>query len=129
MLKINLSRKHCQMVETLTRWIKENKHYLKTFVLKCTSKMHTEKLKIQEEIIKTDSVCMRENYFYVDTVHQFCDRHYEYEVLTRQRDKRVREAKDTVTRKDTEDRALVYDSLQIAHKFILNSFYSYFMRK
>ena len=91
--------------------------------------MHTEKLKIQEEIIKTDSVCMRENYFYVDTVHQFRDRHYEYEGLTKQREKWVREAKDTVTRKDTEDRALVYDSLQIAHKFVLNSFYSYVMRK
>ena len=33
-------------------------------------------------------------------------------------------AKDAVTKKDTEARALIYDSLQVAHKCILNSFMS-----
>ena len=37
--------------------------------------------------------------------------------------------KDAVIKKDTEVRALIYDSLQVAHKCILNSFYGYVMRK
>ena len=40
----------------------------------------------------------------------------------------MREAKDTMTKKNAEARALVYDSLQISHKIILNSVYGYVMR-
>ena len=97
--------------------------------LKIYSKNAYRKTKIQEEIVKTDTVCMRENDFYVDTVRQFRDRRYEYKGLTKKWGKRVREAKDAVTKKDAEARALVYDSLQVAHKCILNSFYGYVMRK
>ncbi|EFJ15355.1 hypothetical protein SELMODRAFT_445541 [Selaginella moellendorffii] len=55
-------------------------------------------------------VCMRENSFYVDTVRSFRDRRYEYKTLNK-------------------DMVVLYDSLQLAHKCILNSFYGYVMRK
>lgn len=78
-------------------------------------------------------VCQRENPFYVDTVRRFRDRRYEYKGLLKTWKKNL----DTFT---SEDRSLaeideakklivVYDSLQLAHKCILNSFYGYVMRK
>lgn len=38
-------------------------------------------------------------------------------------------AKDAATKKLCQDRVMVHDSLQVAHKCILNSFYGYVMRK
>ncbi|KAJ6626952.1 hypothetical protein B0H10DRAFT_1997385 [Mycena sp. CBHHK59/15] len=78
-------------------------------------------------------VCQRENPFYVDTVRTFRDRRYEYKGLHKTWKKNL----DTVV---TEGRSLgevdeakkmivLYDSLQLAHKCILNSFYGYVMRK
>ena len=81
---------------------------------------------------KTASVCMRENPFYVDTVRLFRDRRYEYKAKNKEwkgklsaaqragNPLKVQEARDMVT---------LYDSLQLAHKCILNSFYGYVMRK
>ncbi|KAF9594988.1 hypothetical protein IFM89_035761 [Coptis chinensis] len=53
--------------------------------------------------LREAGICMRENPFYVDTVRR-CSQ-------------------------VTEDMVVVYDSLQLAHKCILNSFYGYVMRK
>ena len=72
---------------------------------------------------------MRENDFYVDTVRQFRDKRYELKKLTKKWGQKVKSSKDAALRKEAADRALVYDSLQVAHKCILNSFYGYVMRK
>jgi DNA polymerase epsilon subunit 1 len=87
------------------------------------------KTKITEEKLREDVVCMRENDFYVDTVRQFRDRRYEYKALKKTWSKKSENATDPATKKECEDRLLVYDSLQVAHKCILNSFYGYVMRK
>lgn len=97
--------------------------------LKIYSKKVYNKTKITGEVVKEDIVCMRENDFYVDTVRQFRDRRYEYKKLNKTWKKRSAEAPNAVAKKEADDRVLVYDSLQIAHKCILNSFYGYVMRK
>jgi DNA polymerase epsilon subunit 1 len=85
--------------------------------------------KVTEEITKENIVCMRENDFYVDTVRRFRDRRYDYKKMTNTWKKKIGAAKDAASKKEAEDKALVYDSLQVAHKCILNSFYGYVMRK
>ncbi|KAL7468775.1 hypothetical protein ACHAXS_009012 [Conticribra weissflogii] len=97
--------------------------------LKLYSKNAYKKTKVTEEVTRTDTVCMRENDFYVDTVRQFRDRRYEYKKLTKIWGKKIGKAKTPQEKKEAEDSALVYDSLQVAHKCILNSFYGYVMRK
>ncbi|RLN54924.1 hypothetical protein BBJ29_009366 [Phytophthora kernoviae] len=90
------------------------------------------KTKITEEQKRSATVCMRENPFYVNTVRAFRDRRYEYKGLTKVWKKRVSqaaEAKDLLAKIDAQNKCLVYDSLQLAHKCILNSFYGYVMRK
>ena len=39
--------------------------------------------KLTEEVARTDTVCMRENPFYVNTVRNFRDRRYDYKRLTK----------------------------------------------
>eukprot|EP00536_Pseudo-nitzschia_multiseries_P014500 jgi/Psemu1/298741/fgenesh1_pm.714_\ len=85
--------------------------------------------KITEEVTRKDIVCMRENDFYVETVRRFRDRRYDYKKMTKTWKKRIGTATDSVSKKEAEDKTLVYDSLQVAHKCILNSFYGYVMRK
>ena len=88
------------------------------------------KVTVQEE--REDTVCMRENPFYVNTVRAFRDRRYEYKVLTKKwkgAKLKAEEAGDALSRKSAEDKEIVFDSLQLAHKCILNSFYGYVMRK
>ncbi len=85
--------------------------------------------KVTQEVTKTDTICMRENDFYVNTVRDFRDKRYVLKKLTKTWGKKVKEAADAETKKRAEDKALVYDSLQVAHKCILNSFYGYVMRK
>jgi DNA polymerase epsilon subunit 1 len=91
--------------------------------LKSYSRMAYKKTKITEEVTRKDVVCMRENDFYVDTVRRFRDRRYELKKLTKTWKNRIGGAADAASRKEAEDRTLVYDSLQVAHKCILNSFY------
>ncbi|KAH8109429.1 DUF1744-domain-containing protein [Phellopilus nigrolimitatus] len=78
-------------------------------------------------------ICQRENPFYVDTVRRFRDRRYEYKGLHKTWKKKldgVLEASGAVTEVDEAKKMIViYDSLQLAHKCILNSFYGYVMRK
>ncbi len=76
-----------------------------------------------------DTVCMRENAFYVNTVRAFRDRRYEYKLATKHYKKESGCATDTGERKSALDKAALYDSLSTAHKCILNSFYGYVMRK
>jgi DNA polymerase epsilon subunit 1 len=97
--------------------------------LKLYSKNAYKKTKVTEEVTRTDTVCMRENDFYVDTVRQFRDRRYEYKKLTKVWGSKIGKATTPQQKKEAEDTALVYDSLQVAHKCILNSFYGYVMRK
>lgn len=97
--------------------------------LKLYSKNAYKKTKVTEEVTRTDTVCMRENDFYVDTVRQFRDRRYEYKKLTKVWGKKIGQANTPQQKKEAEDTTLVYDSLQVAHKCILNSFYGYVMRK
>ena len=117
------------------------------------------KTKITQEETRTDTVCMRENPFYVETVRNFRDRRYDYKLLTKDwkaKKKAAEKVNDKAAMKTADDMSLVYDSLQVsrvessrveprattkltlfislgimqvAHKCILNSFYGYVMRK
>ncbi|CAL1710904.1 unnamed protein product [Somion occarium] len=78
-------------------------------------------------------ICQRENPFYIDTVRRFRDRRYEYKGLHKTWKKNldtVLEEGRTIAEVDEAKKMIVlYDSLQLAHKCILNSFYGYVMRK
>ncbi|KAG9430527.1 DNA polymerase epsilon catalytic subunit A [Apis mellifera carnica] len=90
------------------------------------------KVKITNMEEKTQTVCQKENSFYVDTVRAFRDRRYEYKALTKiaKQEVAVALAKgDAADIKSAKNREVLYDSLQLAHKCILNSFYGYVMRK
>ena len=81
---------------------------------------------------RVDTICMRENPFYVDTVRAFRDRRYDYKLLTKEWKKKkvnFEKANDFDEMRKAGDREVLYDSLQLAHKCILNSFYGYVMRK
>ena len=88
--------------------------------LKDYSRNVYKKTKVTEEIMREDVVCMREDDFYVGTVRQFRDRRYEYKSANKAWKKKVAAAQDAATKKFCEDKVLVYDSLQVAHKCILN---------
>ncbi|KAF9011073.1 hypothetical protein BDQ17DRAFT_1345420 [Cyathus striatus] len=78
-------------------------------------------------------VCQRENPFYVDTVRRFRDRRYEYKGLhktwKKNLDNVIAEGKSIAEVDEAKKMIVLYDSLQLAHKCILNSFYGYVMRK
>ncbi|KAI5118298.1 hypothetical protein M0805_003817 [Coniferiporia weirii] len=78
-------------------------------------------------------ICQRENPFYVDTVRRFRDRRYEYKGLHKTWKKKLDSILGTggsIAEVDEAKKMIViYDSLQLAHKCILNSFYGYVMRK
>ena len=82
--------------------------------------------------LRTAYICQRENSFYIDTVKSFRDRRYEYKGLTKQWNGKLRDAEkanDPGAVKDAKNFVVLYDSLQLAHKCILNSFYGYVMRR
>ncbi|KAJ8521909.1 hypothetical protein ONZ45_g1426 [Pleurotus djamor] len=78
-------------------------------------------------------VCQRENPFYIDTVRRFRDRRYEYKGLhktwKKNLDQTISEGKSAAEVEEAKKMIVLYDSLQLAHKCILNSFYGYVMRK
>ena len=84
-------------------------------------------------VTKTAIICQRENSFYIDTVRAFRDRRYEYKGLHKTWKKNLDTAVDEGGAVSVTDEAkkmiVLYDSLQLAHKCILNSFYGYVMRK
>jgi len=77
-------------------------------------------------------ICQRENGFYVDTVMNFRDRRYEYKGLNKKWKGKLGDAKkggNPIEVQQAKDMVTLYDSLQLAHKCILNSFYGYVMRR
>eukprot|EP00798_Chlamydomonas_sp_ICE-L_P017971 gene17971-24376_t len=77
-------------------------------------------------------ICQRENSFYVDTVRAFRDRRYEYKGAKKMWTGKLEAAKadnDPIRMAAAADMCVLYESLQLAHKCILNSFYGYVMRK
>lgn len=84
-------------------------------------------------VTKTAIICQRENSFYIDTVRAFRDRRYEYKGLHKTWKKNLDKAFENGGALQEVDEAkkmiVLYDSLQLAHKCILNSFYGYVMRK
>ncbi|KAF9181365.1 DNA polymerase epsilon catalytic subunit [Haplosporangium sp. Z 11] len=90
-------------------------------------KTHETKVMEREAI-----VCQRENSFYVDTVKAFRDRRYEYKGLHKKwkgETEKALASGDLVEIENAKKMVVLYDSLQLAHKCILNSFYGYVMRK
>ncbi|XP_053980973.1 DNA polymerase epsilon catalytic subunit 1 [Hylaeus volcanicus] len=90
------------------------------------------KVKVTRTEERTQTICQKENSFYVDTVRAFRDRRYEYKALTKVAKQQVAAAVakgDAGDIKSAKSREVLYDSLQLAHKCILNSFYGYVMRK
>lgn len=86
------------------------------------------KVKITRLETRTSTICQQENSFYVDTVRAFRDRRYEYKALTKVAKGAVNAAVasgDIAEIKAAKGREVLYDSLQLAHKCILNSFYGY----
>uniref|UniRef100_A0A915AYJ0 DNA polymerase epsilon catalytic subunit n=1 Tax=Parascaris univalens TaxID=6257 RepID=A0A915AYJ0_PARUN len=77
------------------------------------------------------TICQRENGFYVDTVRAFRDRRYQYKALLKKAKSVLSEVQedDVSALKSAQGRVVLYESLQLAHKCILNSFYGYVMRK
>jgi DNA polymerase epsilon subunit 1 len=81
---------------------------------------------------RKSTICQRENPFYITTVENFRDRRYVYKRLLKssQLELPALEKKgDPAEIKDLKGLIVLYDSLQLAHKCILNSFYGYVMRK
>nr|CAB3265004.1 DNA polymerase epsilon catalytic subunit A-like [Phallusia mammillata] len=90
------------------------------------------KTKIKRLEEKYTTVCQRENSFYVDTVRNFRDRRYQFKAALKRAKKQVSEAVesgDATEIKKAKGMEVLYDSLQLAHKCILNSFYGYVMRR
>ncbi|KAI9293341.1 hypothetical protein K502DRAFT_366802 [Neoconidiobolus thromboides FSU 785] len=100
--------------------------------LKAYSSKVYKKTKISKVIERTSTVCQKENPFYIDTVRNFRDRRYEYKGLHKKWKSEVEKAKNEgriAEMENAQKLVIVYDSLQLAHKCILNSFYGYVMRK
>lgn len=94
---------------------------------KVYKRVHDTKTVVREAII-----CQRENPFYINTVRDFRDRRYEYKGLHKTWKKNLDKAQGAGVLADTleaKKMIVLYDSLQLAHKCILNSFYGYVMRK
>ena len=75
---------------------------------------------------------MRENPFYVDTVRDFRDRRYDFKKKVKESIGKMKQAAkdgDNVREEKARNLATLYESLQLAHKIILNSFYGYVMRR
>ncbi|KAG8844249.1 DNA polymerase epsilon catalytic subunit, partial [Serendipita sp. 411] len=96
------------------------------------SKKVYKKVKDTRVITRESIVCQRENPFYIDTVRSFRDRRYEYKGLHKTWKKNLDGAIASGGLAEIEEAKkmiVLYDSLQLAHKCILNSFYGYVMRK
>lgn len=92
------------------------------------SKKVYSRLHLTETIEREAVICQRENPFYVNTVRDFRDRRYDFKNLQKVWKKKVNEVPSS-EKEDAKKMVVLYDSLQLAHKVILNSFYGYVMRK
>ncbi|KAI5962583.1 POL2 [Candida pseudojiufengensis] len=95
------------------------------------SKKVYHRVKQSQVVTREAIICQRENPFYVDTVRSFRDRRYEFKGLAKVWKGKVNKinASDKIARDEANKMVVLYDSLQLAHKVILNSFYGYVMRK
>ncbi|OJJ60688.1 hypothetical protein ASPSYDRAFT_173502 [Aspergillus sydowii CBS 593.65] len=104
------------------------KKRLQDYSKKIYHKIHDSKTMVREAII-----CQRENPFYVDTVRSFRDRRYDFKgkqkVWKGKTDSLKSSGAPAVEVEEAKKMIVLYDSLQLAHKVILNSFYGYVMRK
>ncbi|GMM47862.1 DNA polymerase epsilon catalytic subunit [Pichia kluyveri] len=89
------------------------------------------RIKCTETVEREAIVCQRENPFYVDTVRDFRDRRYDFKGLAKVWKGKVKDIdpSDKHSIEEAKKMVVLYDSLQLAHKVILNSFYGYVMRK
>ncbi|CAG9128380.1 unnamed protein product [Plutella xylostella] len=85
------------------------------------------KTKVTRTEVRTTTICQKENSFYVDTTAA---------TNTKRSTRRPRPwcppaiaSGDAAEVKSARSREVLYDSLQLAHKCILNSFYGYVMRR
>ncbi|QSZ31190.1 hypothetical protein DSL72_000753 [Monilinia vaccinii-corymbosi] len=101
---------------------------LQIYSQKIYHKIH-EQTTIEREAI----ICQRENPFYIDTVKDFRDRRYDYKgkqkVWKGKADALKSAGAPAVEVEEAKKMIVLFDSLQLAHKVILNSFYGYVMRK
>ncbi|KAJ6115701.1 DNA polymerase epsilon catalytic subunit A [Penicillium sp. IBT 18751x] len=104
------------------------KKRLQDYSKKIYHKIHDSKTMEREAII-----CQRENPFYVDTVRDFRDRRYDFKakqkVWKNKTDALQSSGASAAEIDEAKKMIVLYDSLQLAHKVILNSFYGYVMRK
>ncbi|KAL8972815.1 MAG: hypothetical protein Q9183_000342 [Haloplaca sp. 2 TL-2023] len=104
------------------------KKRLSDYSKKIYHKIHETKTIEREAII-----CQRENPFYVDTVKNFRDRRYDFkgkQKVWKNKTEALKSSGATMTEVEEAKKMIVlFDSLQLAHKVILNSFYGYVMRK
>ncbi|MBA0807205.1 hypothetical protein Gohar_023025, partial [Gossypium harknessii] len=110
----------------------EQQSRLKDRLKKYSQKVYRRVLDKPVTELREAGICMRENPFYVDTVRSFRDRRYEYKGLNKVWKGKLSEAKaggNPMKIQEAQDMVVLYDSLQLAHKCILNSFYGYVMRK
>ncbi|KAH8693014.1 DNA polymerase epsilon catalytic subunit A [Talaromyces proteolyticus] len=104
------------------------KKRLQEYSKKIYHKIHDSKTIEREAII-----CQRENPFYVDTVRDFRDRRYDFkgkQKVWKGKTESLKSAGAPAAEVEEAKKMIVlFDSLQLAHKVILNSFYGYVMRK
>ena len=101
---------------------------LQEYSKKIYHKIHDSKTVTREAII-----CQRENPFYVDTVRNFRDRRYDFKGQQKVWKGKTETLKfsgaSAAEIEEAKKMIVLFDSLQLAHKVILNSFYGYVMRK
>jgi DNA polymerase epsilon subunit 1 len=101
---------------------------LQIYSQKIYHKIHESKTIEREAII-----CQRENPFYIDTVKDFRDRRYDYkgkQKVWKGKTEALKASGAPAAEVEGAKKMIVlFDSLQLAHKVILNSFYGYVMRK
>ena len=104
------------------------KKRLQDYSKKIYHKIHDAKTLEREAII-----CQRENPFYVNTVKNFRDRRYDFkgkQKMWKGKADTLKGSGASATEIEEAKKMIVlFDSLQLAHKVILNSFYGYVMRK
>lgn len=104
------------------------KKRLQDYSKKIYHKIHETKTVEREAII-----CQRENPFYVDTVKDFRDRRYDFkgkQKMWKGKSETLKKSGASVMEiEEAKKMTILFDSLQLAHKVILNSFYGYVMRK
>ncbi|KAL1836329.1 hypothetical protein VTJ49DRAFT_5300 [Mycothermus thermophilus] len=91
------------------------------------------KIRESTTIVREAIICQRENPFYINTVRDFRDRRYDYKgkakVWKGKTDTLKSSGAPPAEIENAKKMIVLFDSLQLAHKVILNSFYGYVMRK